>query len=159
MRRELGLDRGQVAAAVRSEALVRVNGQPAGAGFAPLSRFWRAADGWVRTHANYPWHREALLRVLRCGGEPDAVAAAIARLGAAEVEDRVTGGGRGGGRGPDRGGLAGVAGRAGGGRRAAGRGMPGEPGAGGTGCTASAARRRGARRRDAGPRRGSGCST
>ena len=69
---------------------MRVNGQHAGGGFAPLSRFWRAADGWVRTHANYPWHRAALLRVLGCAGEPDAVAAAIARLGAAEVEDRVT---------------------------------------------------------------------
>jgi crotonobetainyl-CoA:carnitine CoA-transferase CaiB-like acyl-CoA transferase len=89
-RRELGLDRRQVAAAVRSEALVRVNGQRAGGGFAPLSRFWRTADGWVRTHANYPWHREALLRVLGCAGEPDAVAAALARLDAAEVEDRVT---------------------------------------------------------------------
>ena len=53
-----------VAAAVRSEAYLRVGGQPLGPGFAPLSRFWRAADGWVRTHANYPWHRRALLAAL-----------------------------------------------------------------------------------------------
>ncbi len=30
-------------------------------GFAPLSRLWPAAEGWVRTHANYPWRRAALL--------------------------------------------------------------------------------------------------
>ena len=60
------LDRGHVAAAFRSEAYLRVGGERAGPGFAPLSRFWRAADGWVRTHGNYPWHREALLRALGC---------------------------------------------------------------------------------------------
>src|SRR5580704_14548084 len=59
------LDRGHVAAAFRSEAFLRLNGAPAGAGFAPLSRFWPTRDGWVRTHGNYPWHREALLRALR----------------------------------------------------------------------------------------------
>jgi hypothetical protein len=91
--RNLRLDRRHVAAAVASEALARVNGEPAGAGFAPLSRFWPAADGWVRTHANYPWHREALLRALGCGEDPGAVAAAIAALGAAEAEDLVTGAG------------------------------------------------------------------
>jgi crotonobetainyl-CoA:carnitine CoA-transferase CaiB-like acyl-CoA transferase len=87
------VDRGHVAAAVRSEAWVRLDGEPAGAGFAPLSRFWAARDGWVRTHANYPWHREALLRVLGCGEDPQAVAAAIGSRGAAEVEDLVTGAG------------------------------------------------------------------
>jgi CoA-transferase family III len=89
----LRLDRGHVAAAFRSEAWLRVNGEPAGAGFAPLSRFWRAADGWVRTHGNYPWHREALLRALGCFDDPEAVAAALAGLGAREAEDLVTGAG------------------------------------------------------------------
>jgi hypothetical protein len=91
------LDRGHVAAAFRSEAFLRVDGQPAGPGFAPLSRFWRAADGWVRTHGNYPWHRAALLRALGCAGDaegdPEAVAAAIAELGARQAEDLVTGAG------------------------------------------------------------------
>ena len=87
------LDRGHVAAAFRSEAYLRLNGERAGPGFAPLSRFWRAADGWVRTHANYPWHREALVRALGTAGEPEAVAAAIAGLGAREVETLVTGAG------------------------------------------------------------------
>jgi crotonobetainyl-CoA:carnitine CoA-transferase CaiB-like acyl-CoA transferase len=87
------LDRGHVAAAFRSEAYLRLNGAPAGAGFAPLSRFWRTRDGWVRTHGNYPWHREALLRALGTGEDPDQVAAAIAGRAAREVEDLVVGAG------------------------------------------------------------------
>ena len=87
------LDREHVAAAFRSEAYLRIGGEPAGPGFAPLSRFWRAADGWVRTHGNYPWHREALLRALGCPGDPDAVAAAIATVAAREAEDLVVGAG------------------------------------------------------------------
>ena len=91
------LDRGHVAAAFRSEAFLRIGGERAGPGFAPLSRFWRTADGWVRTHGNYPWHREALLRALGCAGDadgdPEQVAAAIAELGAREAEDLVTGAG------------------------------------------------------------------
>src|SRR5258707_6594413 len=46
------LDRRHVMAAMRSERYFSRDGQPAGAGFAPLSRFWRTSDGWVRTHAN-----------------------------------------------------------------------------------------------------------
>ena len=66
------IDAAHVAAAVRSEAHLRVNDRGLGSGFAPLSRFWRAADGWVRTHGNYPWHREALLRALDAAGDPGA---------------------------------------------------------------------------------------
>jgi crotonobetainyl-CoA:carnitine CoA-transferase CaiB-like acyl-CoA transferase len=89
--RVLRLDRAHVAAAFRSEAWLRVNGEPSGPGFAPLSRFWRTRDGWVRTHANYPWHREALVRALGTSDDPAAVAAAIAGRGACDVEDLVTG--------------------------------------------------------------------
>ena len=90
------LDRGQVAAAFRSERHLRRSGEAesgSGAGFAPLSRFWRADDGWVRTHGNYPWHREALLRALGTSADPESVAAAIAGRGAREVEDVVVGAG------------------------------------------------------------------
>ncbi|GAB3287313.1 CoA transferase [Parasphingorhabdus pacifica] len=84
--RSARLATGQVAAAVRSEAHVRRPGGDAPASFAPLSRFWPAADGWVRTHANYPWHRAALLWAL---GEPADLAATIERLPALELERRV----------------------------------------------------------------------
>ncbi len=87
--RQVRLDRAHVAAAYRSERHVQVNGQPVGDGFAPLSRLWRTADGWVRTHANYPWHRSALLRTLGTPDDPDAVAATIARWTARDLEDRI----------------------------------------------------------------------
>lgn len=79
------VDRAQVRAAMVSERLFRVDGASPGPGFAPASRFWRAADGWVRTHANYPWHREALLRAVGAD-DVEALAAAIAARGAAEIE-------------------------------------------------------------------------
>lgn len=78
------LDAGHVGIAFRSERFLRVDGRPAPAGFAPLSRFWPSADGWVRLHANYPHHHRAVLRAL--GEDP---AAAIRRRASEEVEDAV----------------------------------------------------------------------
>src|SRR5687767_823442 len=53
------LDARQLAVALRSERYLRVGGRSPGAGFAPLSAFHRTADGWIRLHGNYPWHRDA----------------------------------------------------------------------------------------------------
>src|SRR5699024_912123 len=50
------VDEGAVATSFVSERHLLVDGR-APTPFAPLSGFWRAADGWVRTHANYPHHR------------------------------------------------------------------------------------------------------
>ncbi|MCX2922797.1 CoA transferase [Streptomyces sp. NEAU-W12] len=82
------VDDGAVAAAFASERHLLVGGR-APVAFAPLSRFWRTADGWVRTHANYPHHRARLLAALGTSGEPEAVAAALAARSAAEVEETV----------------------------------------------------------------------
>ncbi|MER7108903.1 CoA transferase [Streptomyces sp. NPDC000229] len=84
------VDDGAVATAFLSDRLVRVDGK-AWTAFAPLSRFWRAADGWVRTHANYPHHRARLLAALGLPDDSgaDAVAEAIAGRGALDVEDTV----------------------------------------------------------------------
>ena len=91
----VSLDRGHVADAVRSERFFVGGGGSGGAGFAPLSRFWAVRDGWVRTHANYPWHRAALRRTLGLSpdADADAVAVALADLRAEEVEERVFAGG------------------------------------------------------------------
>ena len=83
------LDRGHVAAAVRSERYFVGAAASVGLGFAPLSRFWPAADGWVRTHGNYPWHRDALASALGVDAEADSIAAAIAPMRAIDVEERV----------------------------------------------------------------------
>ncbi|WP_375498248.1 CoA transferase [uncultured Jatrophihabitans sp.] len=84
-------DRGHISDAVRSERVVRTDGQSTGATFAPLSRFWRTADGFMRTHANYPWHRDALLRALDLSIEArvDAVASEIGQRVAIDIEERV----------------------------------------------------------------------
>ncbi|MDT9685489.1 CoA transferase [Streptomyces sp. TRM76323] len=83
-----------VATAFRSERFVRLDGR-AWDGFAPLSRFWRTADGWVRVHANYPHHQGRLLTALGlpAGARTEAVAKALAGRRAAEVEDTVHGAG------------------------------------------------------------------
>jgi crotonobetainyl-CoA:carnitine CoA-transferase CaiB-like acyl-CoA transferase len=78
------LDARHIGVAFRSERFLKVDGVPAPAGFAPLSRFWPAADGWVRLHANYPQHREAVDRAL--GPDPGA---AVAERTSQDVEDVV----------------------------------------------------------------------
>ncbi|NYJ08406.1 CoA transferase [Petropleomorpha daqingensis] len=79
------LDAVGVGFSFRSERYARQGGTAAGAGFAPLSRFWRTADGWIRLHGNYPHHRAAIERVLGPGGP----AAAIGRWCGEELEAAV----------------------------------------------------------------------
>ncbi|MFE5674231.1 CoA transferase [Streptomyces erythrochromogenes] len=82
-----------VATAFVSERHLRVAGRPT-VTFAPLSGFWRAADGWVRTHANYPHHEAALVRALGLPSPtPDALRAAVAGRTAVEVQELAYGAG------------------------------------------------------------------
>jgi crotonobetainyl-CoA:carnitine CoA-transferase CaiB-like acyl-CoA transferase len=81
----------QVSVAFRNDQLQTINGQTP-ASFAPMSGFFRTADGWVRTHANYPHHRERLLRAL---GLPETAERAeaealLSTMAAQDVEDAVT---------------------------------------------------------------------
>ncbi|MER7790135.1 CoA transferase [Streptomyces sp. NPDC097640] len=68
-----------VGTAFVSERHLRIDGRKP-LNFAPLSGFWRAADGWVRTHANYPHHRARLLAALGIAneGDEDALAKRLA---------------------------------------------------------------------------------
>lgn len=68
-----------VGAAFVSERLLRIDGR-ASSPFAPLSSFWPTADGWVRTHANYPHHRARLLSSLGIPDEGDDDGALRERL-------------------------------------------------------------------------------
>lgn len=88
------VDDGAVAAAFHSERHLLVDGR-APVAFAPLSRFWRTADGWVRTHANYPHHRARLLGALGLPADASAkdAAARLAELPALEAEEAVYGAG------------------------------------------------------------------
>ncbi|MFF4351826.1 CoA transferase [Streptomyces sp. NPDC001530] len=84
------VDDGAVATAFVSERHLLIDGR-APVNFAPMSRFWRTADGWVRTHANYPHHRARLLSALELPEDAsvDAVAAHLAERSAVDVEDAV----------------------------------------------------------------------
>ncbi|RSM97869.1 hypothetical protein DMH25_30220 [Streptomyces sp. WAC 01325] len=83
------LDDGAIATAFVSERHLLVDGR-APVWFAPLSKFWRTADGWVRTHANYPHHRAGLLAGLGMRqDDPDAVGAVLAERSSHEVEQAV----------------------------------------------------------------------
>lgn len=76
-----------VAVAARSERYAREEGSAGPDLFAPLSRFWRTSDGWLRLHANYEWHRERALGVLACADRPDAVEEAIRSWRGEDLED------------------------------------------------------------------------
>jgi crotonobetainyl-CoA:carnitine CoA-transferase CaiB-like acyl-CoA transferase len=78
---------GHAAEAFRSEAHLRVAGKADRDLWAPLSGDYEAADGWVKLHANYPHHADAILRAL--GTDADGVRDAVARRTAVEVEDAV----------------------------------------------------------------------
>ncbi|MEU8890194.1 CoA transferase [Streptomyces sp. NPDC048442] len=91
---------GAVATAFHSERVLRMDGR-APVNFAPLSGFWRTADGWVRTHANYPHHRARLLAALGIaddGSRDDrelagVLAGELAKRSAGQVQETVYGAG------------------------------------------------------------------
>ncbi len=84
------VDEGAVATAFVSERHLLVDGREP-TPFAPLSGFWQAADGWVRTHANYPHHRARLLAALALGegAGPEGLAKELSDRTAREVQEAV----------------------------------------------------------------------
>ncbi|MBX3099983.1 MAG: CoA transferase [Salinibacterium sp.] len=88
------LDPVRVATAVTSERHYRLAGEPMNA-WAELSGFWPTADGWVRTHANYPHHRDRLLGALGLPNETtaDELLRHLHGRNALEVEEVVAAGG------------------------------------------------------------------
>lgn len=84
------VDGRRVSASFRSDQLLRIDGHPV-EGFAPLSGFWATADGWVRTHANYPHHRAALVGALGLhdASGPDDLAKCLAGRPAIDVEELI----------------------------------------------------------------------
>lgn len=86
------LSASHVADVVRGELFLRLPGQERVSGFAPLSRFWLTADGWLRTHANYPWHLQALLAATQTAenaADPDALAAVMLTDSALHWQERI----------------------------------------------------------------------
>ena len=91
-RQEIAVDRRHALAACRSERYLLLDHGPPPEPWSPLSGFYRAAGaGWIQLHTNFPAHRDGVLRVLQCADDRSAVAAAIARWDAGELEDRLAG--------------------------------------------------------------------
>ncbi|MGW1768372.1 CoA transferase [Streptomyces sp. NPDC002073] len=87
----LTVDEGAVSTAFVSERHLQVDGRTP-VSFAPLSGFWQTADGWLRTHANYPHHRAALAAALGLGPAeqtPEALREVLAGRAAADVQEEV----------------------------------------------------------------------
>ena len=84
------VDEREAVASFASERLLRVDGRPLGSPWADLSGDYRAVDGWVRLHCNFPGHRDAALEALgEPGADRDGVVAAAAGRRAVEVESAV----------------------------------------------------------------------
>lgn len=85
---EVGTSAPLIVGAFDSIGHLRIDGRRA-EGWAPLSGFVEAGDGWVRLHGNFPHHAQAICTSLQVDG-PEDLARAVARLPCAEVEERVT---------------------------------------------------------------------
>ena len=84
-------DPDRIAMAYRSDRLLRIDGESPSV-WSPYSGFWRAADGWLRTHGNYPHHASALCRGLGVPAEAtaDDLRSAFAAASVRESVDRIT---------------------------------------------------------------------
>lgn len=87
-------DPDRIAAAYRSDRHLLVDGEAPDV-WSPLSRFWRTADGWVRTHGNYPHHASALRAGLELppDASPEDVSTRLATMEAGEAGRDITGAG------------------------------------------------------------------
>ncbi|MBU6494145.1 MAG: CoA transferase [Burkholderiales bacterium] len=74
----------------RSERYLRVDGRAPAELRSPITGYFEAGDGrWIQLHANFPHHLAGILRVLGCDGDHAAVARAVARWQAAELDQRL----------------------------------------------------------------------
>ena len=81
----------ETAAALRSDAYLRIQGKPPPNAWAPISGFYQTADGgWIQLHCNFRHHAEGVIRFLRCEDDKASVAAAVARWDGRELETRLS---------------------------------------------------------------------
>jgi crotonobetainyl-CoA:carnitine CoA-transferase CaiB-like acyl-CoA transferase len=89
---QVSVDTRHAAASFHSESHIRVDGEPVPFS-APLSGDYRAADGWVRLHCNYPRHVAAVCWGLGVPATREAFEKVVAAKSRFEVESAVTGAG------------------------------------------------------------------
>ena len=85
---QVDVDMRHAAIEFRAEQYLRVDGAPAPEFRDRLTRTFQCGDGrWVRIHANFPHHRDGVLRLLGCGHDSDAVSRALQSWDAFGFED------------------------------------------------------------------------
>ena len=87
--RAVRVDRRLAAAAFRCERLLKPQGWILPDRFDPIIGDYAAKDGWIRLHTNYRHHRDAAIRVLGVAPERTAVAEAVRRWDAVELESAI----------------------------------------------------------------------
>jgi crotonobetainyl-CoA:carnitine CoA-transferase CaiB-like acyl-CoA transferase len=74
----------------RSERYLTIDGQLPANVWDPIAGYYQAGDGrWIQLHTNFPHHRDGVLRVLQCENDRAAVAQAIGRWQASELDARL----------------------------------------------------------------------
>src|SRR5882757_2419951 len=74
---EVALDMRHAVVECRSERYLRVDGKPPPPAWDAIAGVYKARDGFVRLHTNFPHHRDAVCKVLNCKPERDQVQAAL----------------------------------------------------------------------------------
>ena len=87
--RPVTVDRRLAAAAFRCERLLQPLGWTLPAPWDPIAGDYQTADGWIRLHTNYSYHRDAVTRVLDVPADRQRVAAAVKSRNATELESAV----------------------------------------------------------------------
>jgi hypothetical protein len=82
----VSVDRRAASAAFVSEVLFTPEGWERPHVWDPIAGDYPAADGWIRLHTNYRYHRAAAEKVVGGGGDRAAVADVVGRWSAAELE-------------------------------------------------------------------------
>jgi crotonobetainyl-CoA:carnitine CoA-transferase CaiB-like acyl-CoA transferase len=78
------------AASLRSARYLRVDGREPPGPWDPLSGFYPVRGGrWISIHCNFPNHRDAALKVLECGNDRSAAAAAARQWEGEALEDAI----------------------------------------------------------------------
>ena len=84
---DVAVDRWSASLSMTASAYLTVDGEKP-VSWDPLTGYFRAADGWVYLHCQFPHLRDRLLEAFALPNDRDAVIAALAKLPAQQIEDR-----------------------------------------------------------------------
>ncbi|HTP47630.1 MAG TPA: CoA transferase [Casimicrobiaceae bacterium] len=87
--RAVTVERSLASAAFVCERLQKPIGWTLPAPWDPLAGDYETADGWIRLHTNYSYHRDAVMRVLGVPEDKRRVASAVKSASATELESAV----------------------------------------------------------------------